>query len=80
MTLYSQRILFPEGDWQEAPVPLTLDSVVDINGYPQSRPLPGQRMLVYRVYRISTLQEIGEEIRCYHLIQLDRNELDEYSL
>jgi len=77
MTLHSRRIVFPEGDWQEAPVPLSLEAVVDVNGYPLSLPLPSRRMLAYRVYRISTREEIGEEIRCFHLARLTLEELAE---
>ena len=79
MTIYSRRIIFPEGDWQEAPVQLSLEDVVDVNGRPLPVPLPSPRMLAYRVFRISTRQEIGEEIRCYYLAQLTPGELSELS-
>lgn len=78
MTLHSERIVFPEGDWQEAPGQLRIDAVVDPNGYPLRLPLPSSRVLAFRVYRISTVEKIGEEIRCYHLEQLTINDLQEY--
>ncbi len=76
MTLYSRRIIFPDGDWQEAPLPLTIGAVVDVNGYPLSRPPTTGMILAYSVYRISTRIEIGEEIQCFYLEQLSREELE----
>ena len=78
MTLYSERIVFPEGDWQEAPGPLRIDDVVDPNGNRLPLPLPSPRILAYRVFRISTVEKIGEEIRCYYLERLDLAQLQEY--
>lgn len=78
MTLHSERIVFPEGDWQEAPGPLRIGDVVDPNGHRLPLPLPSPRMLAFQVFRISTVQKIGEEIRCYHLEQLSLADLQEY--
>lgn len=78
MTLYSERIIFPEGDWQEAPCRLKIDQLVDPNGYPLMIPLPSPRILAFRVFRITTKMDLGEEIRCYHLEQLNLMDLEEY--
>lgn len=78
MTLYSERIVFPEGDWQEAPNRLRIGDVVDHNGYPLPLPLPSTRILAYRVDQIRVIEEVGEEIRCYRLELLDTDQLEEY--
>ncbi|MDR1894747.1 MAG: hypothetical protein LBQ61_08725 [Spirochaetales bacterium] len=70
MTLYSRRIIFPEGDEQEAPVPLAIGTVVDQNGHPLALPLSSPKILAYRVFRIRTREAIGEEVACYFLERL----------
>lgn len=76
MTLYSMRLVYPDGDWQETEIPLSLNIITDLNGHPLNTPLPTSMMLAYRVFRISTISEIGEEIRCFHLEQLSKNEIE----
>ena len=77
MTLYIHRIIYPEGDTQEIGHRLAINQLVDLNGNPLSLPLPTDRMIVYRVYKISTSTPVGEEIRNYHLELVRRDELTE---
>ncbi|MQY76564.1 MAG: hypothetical protein GH155_02950 [Spirochaeta sp.] len=77
MRLYSKRIIYPEGDDQEINHPLSINQLVDINGIPLQLPLRTTRIIAYRVYRISTESNIGEEITSYHLELIWEQELRE---
>ena len=77
MTLYSRRLVYPEGDTQEISHRLTINQVVDLNGLPLEPPLPTDRMIVYRVYKITTDVSVGEEVTNYHLDLIRRDELTE---
>ncbi len=77
MTLYSKRLIYPEGDIQELEHRLTINQIVDLNGLPLNLPLSTDRMIVYRVYKITTDTSIGEEVTNYHLELVKRNELRE---
>ena len=77
MTLYSKRLIYPEGDIQELEHRLTVNQIVDLNGLPLSLPLSTDRMIVYRVYKITTDTPIGEEVTNYHLELVKRNDLRE---
>lgn len=77
MTLYSKRLIYPEGDIQELEHRLTVNQIVDLNGLPLSLPLSTDRMIVYRVYKITTDTSIGEEVTNYHLELVKRNDLRE---
>jgi hypothetical protein len=77
MTLYSSRIVYPDGDTQEIQHRLHINQYVDLNGIPLAPPLQTDRMIVYRVYRISTDMPRGEEITNYHLELVRRDELAE---
>ena len=56
---------------------LTINQVVDLNGLPLEPPLPTDRMIVYRVYKITTDVSVGEEVTNYHLDLIRRDELTE---
>ena len=75
MTLYARRILYPEGDSQEISHRLGINQLVDLNGNPLLLPLKTDRMIVYRVFKISTEILVGEEITNYHLELVRRDEL-----
>ena len=77
MTLYSKRLIYPEGDIQELEHRLTINQIVDLNGIPLSLPLSTDKMIVYRVYKITTDTSIGEEVTNYHLELVKRNDLRE---
>ncbi len=77
MTLYSKRLIYPEGDVQELEHHLTINQIIDLNGIPLSLPLSTDRMIVYRVYKITTDTSIGEEATNYHLELVKRNDLRE---
>jgi len=77
MQLYTRKIIYPEGDAQEINRPLSISQLVDINGNPLELPLRTTKIIAYRVYRISTQSNIGEEITSYHLELLWEQELRE---
>jgi hypothetical protein len=78
MQLYTSKIIYPEGDEQEINHPLRINQLVDINGIPLELPLRTTRIIAYRVYRISTESNIGEEITSYHLELIWERELREF--
>ena len=76
MTLYSSWLIYPEGgESQEITHRLRIGQLVDLNGNPLPRPTA--RMIVYRVFRISTQTERGEEKTLYHLELMRRDELEQ---
>ena len=72
-------IVFPEGDVQEIQGRLTINDMVDINGNPMALPLPTNKMIVYRVSKISTNETKGSSGTYHHLEQLSADELLEYT-
>ena len=78
MTIRTQYLVFPEGERQEITHTLHINELVDLNGRPLALPLPTVRMIVYRVFRISTEENRGEEITYYYLDLVRRNEMLEY--
>jgi hypothetical protein len=77
MHLTTRRIMYPEGDNREIEHSLSINQLVDINGFPLTPPLPTVKMIVYRVFRIATENLKGEDIVRYYLEQLWRDELEE---
>ena len=75
MTLYSRRLVYPDNDTQEIQHRLRINQLVDLNGIPLQTPLETDRMIVYRVCKISTEMPRGEEITNYHLELMRRDEL-----
>jgi len=71
-------IVFPEGDAQEIRGRLSLNQLVDINGNPLALPLQTNRMIVFRVAKISTNEYKGGKEIYHYLEQLSANELLEY--
>ena len=78
MTISVELIVFPEGDAQEARVPLRINQIVDINGYPLDMPLRSAKIIAYRVFKITKREDRGEESTFYHLELVRRNEILEY--
>ena len=71
-------IVFPEGDSQEIQGRLRLNELVDVNGNPLALPLPTNRMVVFRVARISVNEYKGGNETYHYLEQLSAGELMEY--
>jgi hypothetical protein len=57
-----------------------VNQLVDLNGNPLSLPLPSARMIVYRVWKVSTQAERHEESIYYHLELVTRPELESAAL
>jgi len=72
-------IVFPEGDTQEIQGRLSLNQLVDHNGNPLSIPLPTNRMIAFRVAKITTDEYKGGSATYHYLEQLSARELTEYA-
>ncbi len=72
-----REIVYPEGDRQEIPHLLSMNQVVDINGYPARLPFATAKTIAYRVYRKSTRETRNETITSFYLEQLTIDELEE---
>ena len=79
MTLYEFHIVFPEGETQEIEHQLRVGDIVDVNGIPQSIPLPTNRMIAYHIFRKRTAEERGLVVTWYFLEQLNATELLAYT-
>ena len=73
-------IVYPEGDSREIEHDLRVNQLVDLNGSPLRLPLPSARMIVYRVWKVSTQAERHEESIYYHLELVTRPELESAAL
>jgi hypothetical protein len=71
-------IVFPEGDTQEIQGRLRLNQLVDVNGGPLPLPLPTNRMIVFKVSRISTKENKGSRETYHYLELMSAGELLEY--
>jgi hypothetical protein len=69
-------VAYPEGDQREIEHELRVNQLVDLNGAPLPLPLPTSRMIVYRVWKVSTRQERYTAEITYHLELVTRPELD----
>ena len=78
MFITEHFIVFPEGDAQEIRGRLQLNQLVDINGNPLALPLPTNRMIVFRVAKISTNEYKGGQEIYHYLEQISARELLEY--
>ena len=71
-------IVFPEGDTQEISSRLRLNQIVDVNGGPLPLPLPTNRMIAFRVSKVSTKENKGSSETYHYLELLSAQELLEY--
>ena len=74
MTFDTIEIVYPEGDKREIERHLTINELVDINGFPVNLPLTSYQTIVYRVYRKSTSDTNNGPVIRYYLEQLTINE------
>ncbi len=74
--IVDSSVVYPEGDTREIEHELRVNQLVDLNGYPLSLPLPSTRMIVYRVWKVSTSSGRNTEERFYHLELVTRPELE----
>jgi hypothetical protein len=72
-------IVFPEGDTQEIQGRLRLNQLVDVNGSPLPLPLPTNRMIAFKVSRVSTKENKGSRETYHYLELMSAAELLEYS-
>ncbi len=59
----------------EVDAPVTFNQIIDMNGRILPLPLETEKMIVYRVYKVSTREEIGEVIKLYYLELVTGEEL-----
>jgi hypothetical protein len=76
MIIATRRLIYPEGDIQEIQYDLRVNQLVDLNGIPLPLPLDTSRMIVYRVFRISTQNTRSEVFTNYFLEMMNRNEIE----
>ncbi|MDR2404098.1 MAG: hypothetical protein LBD78_08725 [Spirochaetaceae bacterium] len=69
MFMNEHFIVFPEGDIQEIPGRLPLNGLVDINGRILTPPLPTNRMIAFRISKI-TVQENKGSNETFHFLEL----------
>jgi hypothetical protein len=69
-------IVYPEGDTREIDRALRVNELVDLNGGPLAMPLPTPRMIVFRVWKITTTAGRHDSSVSYHLERVVRPELD----
>ncbi len=67
MTSITHILRYPEGDEKEIEQSLNFNQIIDLNGRPISTPIPSPKMIIYRVFRVSTKEERGEVIKYYYL-------------
>jgi len=79
MFIQEYFIIFPEGDVQEISGRLPINDIVDINGNSLPLPLPTNRMIAFRVAKISTREFKGGAETYHHLELLSAAELMEYT-
>ncbi len=75
MTLYSNVLIYPEGDRCETTSSPSFNELVDLNGFPIQLPLKSAKTIVYRVYRISTKETKGEVSTFFYLELVTGEEL-----
>jgi hypothetical protein len=73
-------IVYPEGDSREIEHELSVNQLVDLNGNPLPLPVRNARMIVYRVWKISTHSERHTEEVFFHLELVTRPELESLAL
>jgi len=67
MTSTTYKLKYPEGDEIEIRHALNFNQIVDINGNSIRTPIPSPKMIVYRVFRVSTSEERKEITKYYYL-------------
>jgi len=67
MELFTYKLKYPEGDEIEIEHSLNFNQIVDLNGNPIRIPIPSPKMIIYRVYKISTSEERKEITKYYYL-------------
>ena len=72
-------IVYPEGDSREIEHDLRVNQLVDLNGNPLALPLQSAKMIVYRVWKVSTRAERHTEQLSYHLELVTRPELESFA-
>ncbi|MBN1520831.1 MAG: hypothetical protein JW923_12185 [Spirochaetales bacterium] len=59
MTVETRWLVYPDGEKQETERLLSMNELVDMNGFPLSLPPATDRMIAYRVYKVRRLEERG---------------------
>ena len=71
-------IVYPEGDTQEVQGRLRLNEVVDVNGNPLPLPLSTNKMIAFKVARVSSRDYKGGTETYHYLELVSADELSEY--
>jgi hypothetical protein len=76
MTTDSHILKYPEGDEIEIGHSLNFNQIVDLNGNTLKLPIRSPKMIVYRVYKISTSEERKQVSKYYYLELVIGRELE----
>lgn len=76
MRFDAKEIIYPDGDRQAINHTLSVNQIVDINGFPAKLPFSTPKTIAYRVYRKSTSDTRNEIITSFYLEQLTIDELN----
>jgi len=68
-------IVYPEGDIQEVDGRLGINELVDLNGRPLSLPLPNNRIIAFRVDKITVSEGRGGAATYHRLSLVSADEL-----
>ncbi|MDA3941848.1 MAG: hypothetical protein PF693_21475 [Spirochaetia bacterium] len=79
MITTTYKLKYPEGDEREIRYGLNFNQIVDLNGNPLQLPISSPRMIVYKVYRVSTTEERKDITKYYYLELVTGQELMELS-
>jgi len=71
-------LVFPEGDVQETPGRIPVNSLIDMNGRPLALPLPTNKMIAFRVQRVRTVEKTGISETFHYLELVSAGELLSY--
>ncbi|AEF81338.1 hypothetical protein [Leadbettera azotonutricia] len=71
-------IVYPEGDTQEVQGRLSLNQIVDVNGNPLPLPLSTNKMIAFKVARVSSRDYKGGTETRHFLELMSADELLEY--
>ena len=78
MYMEDHFIVFPEGDTQEISGRLRLNQIVDVNGRSLALPLSTNRIIAFRVAKVSKNENKGSSETYHYLELLSALELLEY--
>jgi hypothetical protein len=75
MTIEIRWLVFPDGERQETEQYLTINEIVDLNGFSLPLPLKNPKTIAYRMTKMRQTEERGERNVFYYLELIPVSEL-----